>query len=154
MRDVTHGIWYLYAKQEQDLNAFTDLVVRVQANPEALMRQIRAVVRSEDPNLAIASVATLGRVVDRSLRQEKMLAKLVGFFALLALILASIWLYGVMAYSVARRTNEIGIRMALGAQPRRVLGMVLGESALLVGIGLAVGLPAALACGSQTSSMG
>jgi len=95
---------------------------------------------------------TLSEAVDRSLGQEKLLAKLASFFGALALLLASVGLYGVMAYSVARRTNEIGIRMALGAQPSAVLGMVLRESVLVVGLGLMAGIPAALACGRYVSS--
>jgi ABC-type antimicrobial peptide transport system permease subunit len=126
--------------------------VRVTGKPEALMRQIRAALRNEDPNLAISEVTTLGEVVDRSLGREKLLAKLAGFFGALALLLASIGLYGVIAYSVARRRNEIGIRMALGAGPGSVLRMVLGESLVVVALGLAVGIPAALACGRLVSS--
>jgi len=116
------------------------------------MTQIRAALRGEDPNLAISEVTTLGEIVDRSLGREKLLAKLAGFFGALALLLASIGLYGVIAYSVARRRNEIGIRMALGARPGSVLRMVLGESLVVVALGLTVGIPAALACGRLVSS--
>ena len=98
-------------------------------------------------------MTTLGEVVDRSLGREKLLAKLAGFFGALALLLASIGLYGVIAYSVARRRNEIGIRMALGAAPGTVLRSVLGESLGLVALGLAVGIPATLACGRLVSSL-
>jgi ABC-type antimicrobial peptide transport system permease subunit len=128
-------------------------VVRVTGKPEALMSQIRAPLRSEDPNLAISEVTTLGEIVDRSLGREKLLAKLAGFFGALALLLASIGLYGVIAYSVARRRNEIGLRMALGARPGTVLRMVLSESLVVVALGLAVGIPAALACGRLVSSL-
>ena len=88
---------------------------------------------------------TLATQVDESLTREWLLATLSGFFGALALLLATIGLYGVMAYNVARRRNEIGIRMALGAEQSRVLRMVLGEVALLIGIGLVIGLGAALA---------
>jgi putative ABC transport system permease protein len=91
--------------------------------------------------------------VDRSLGREKLLAKLAGFFGALALLLASIGLYGIIAYSVARRRNEIGIRMALGARPGSVLRMMLGESLVVVALGLAVGIPAALACGRLVSTL-
>ncbi len=80
------------------------------------------------------------------------LAKLAGFFGVVALLLASIGLYGVIAYSVARRTNEIGVRMALGAQPADLMRAILGESIVLVLIGSAAGFPAALACGQLVSS--
>jgi len=91
--------------------------------------------------------------VDRSLGREKLLARLAGFFGVLALLLASIGLYGVIAYSVAPRRNEIGIRMALGARPDSVLRMVLGKSLVVAALGLAVGIPAALACGRLLSSL-
>lgn len=150
LREKPRGVWFVSTGQEQD--GFNDLVVRVQGNPEALMSQIRAVIRGEDPNLAVSEIATLGEMVDRSFGQEKLLAKLAGFFGSLALLLASVGLYGVMAYSVSRRTNEIGIRMALGAKPGTVLRMVVGESLVLVGLGMAMGVPAVLACGRFVSS--
>jgi ABC-type antimicrobial peptide transport system permease subunit len=87
---------------------------------------------------------TLAGKVDSSIEREKLLASLSGFFGALALVLAAIGLYGVMSYNVTRRRNEIGIRMALGAEQSRVLRMVLGEVAVLIGAGLAVGFGAAL----------
>lgn len=152
LREKTKPMFFVDTDQEKIPDAYNDLVVRVQGPPEAFMSQIRAAIRGEDPNLALWDVMTLGDAVERSLGREKLLAKLAGFFGALALLLASIGLYGVMAYSVARRTNEIGIRMALGAQPGAVLGMVLRESVILVVVGFAVGIPVALACGRYVSS--
>jgi macrolide transport system ATP-binding/permease protein len=152
LRDKPRGMFFIDLEQGKIPDTFNDLVVRVSGKPEALMSQIRAVIHSVDPNLAVWDVMTLGESVDRSLSQEKLLAKLASFFGALALLLASIGLYGVMAYSVSRRTNEIGIRMALGAQPSAVLGMVLRESVFVVGLGLMAGIPAALACGRYVSS--
>jgi ABC-type antimicrobial peptide transport system permease subunit len=146
------GMFYLYNSQAQDSDGFSDLVVRAQGPPEALIDEIRAAIHSEDANLAIAHVGTLREQVDSSLGEEMVLAKLAGFFGVVALLLASIGLYGVIAYSVARRTNEIGVRMALGAQPTNVMCTIMGESMVLVLIGFAAGLPAALACGQLVSS--
>ena len=87
----------------------------------------------------------LATQVDESLNRERLLATLSGFFGALALLLATIGLYGVMSYNVARRRNEIGIRMALGAEQTRVLSMVLHEVAILIGTGLAIGIAVALA---------
>jgi ABC-type antimicrobial peptide transport system permease subunit len=152
LRDTPRGMFFVNLDQNKIPDTFSDLVVRVTGKPEALMSQLRAAVHSVDPNLAVWDVMTLSDAVDRSLGQEKLLAKLASFFGALALLLSAIGLYGVMAYSVARRTNEIGIRMALGAQPGVVLGMVLRESVLVVGLGLLAGIPAALACGRYVSS--
>jgi putative ABC transport system permease protein len=87
---------------------------------------------------------TLAVQVDESLARERLLASLSGFFGALALALAVIGLYGVMSYNIARRRNEIGIRMALGAEQSRVLRMVLLEVAILIGVGMAIGLGAAI----------
>jgi predicted permease len=152
LRDKPRAMFFIDLEQGKIPDTFNDLVVRAAVKPEALMSQIRAAIHAVDPNLAVWNVMTLSDAVEQSLGQEKLLAKLASFFGALALLLASIGLYGVMAYSVARRTNEIGIRMALGAQPRAVLGMVLRESVLVVGLGLIAGIPAALACGRYVSS--
>jgi ABC-type antimicrobial peptide transport system permease subunit len=92
-------------------------------------------------------------LVDDSLHTDKFIARLAGAFGLLAMLLASIGLYGIMAYSVARRTRDIGIRMALGAQPGSVLWLVLRETLLLVLIGVAVGLPLAFGGSHLIKSM-
>jgi ABC-type antimicrobial peptide transport system permease subunit len=152
LRDEPRAMFFVDLEQNKIPDTFNDLVVRVQGKPAALMSQIRSAIRAVDPNLAVWDVMTLSDSVDRSLGQEKLLAKLASFFGALALLLSAIGLYGVMAYSVARRTNEIGIRMALGAQPWAVLGMVLRESVLVVGVGLLAGIPAALACGRLVKS--
>ncbi len=121
--------------------------MRAEGRPDALIGEIRAALRAENPNLAISEATTLAEAVGRSLAEEKLLAKLAGFFGALALLLATIGLYGVISYSVARRTNEIGIRMALGARPAAILRGVLGESLAMTAAGLALGLVAALGCG-------
>src|SRR5205814_4545497 len=93
----------------------------------------------------VTDIGTLAQAVDRSLLRERLITMLSSFFSLLALLLACIGLYGVMSYSVVRRTNEFGIRVALGAGRRDVLWLVLRETMTMVTIGIAVGLPAALA---------
>jgi predicted permease len=145
IRESPRGAFFVFNNQNPSLDGFSDLVVRARRNPETLIGEIRAAIHSEDPNLAISNALTLSEVVDSSLAEQKVLAKLAGFFGILALLLAALGLYGVIAYSVARRANEIGIRMTLGARPSSIVRGVLRESLLLVGLGLAAGLPVALA---------
>ena len=106
---------------------------------------MRATLAEIDPNLPLLHVRTIAEQVDLFMENERLISQLSTFFALLALALACIGLYGVMAYNVTRRTNEIGVRMALGAQNESILWMVLRESLMLLGIGVALGVPAALA---------
>ena len=106
---------------------------------------MRAKVRELDSDLPIYEVRTTEAQISNSLSTERMIASLSTVFGLLATLLAAIGLYGVMAYSVAQRKREIGIRMALGAEPGTVIWMVMRDVLLLVGIGIAVGVPAALA---------
>jgi ABC-type antimicrobial peptide transport system permease subunit len=124
---------------------FTNFELRSAAGaPADLIPGVKAAMEEVNRDITL-QFTTLARQVDESLTRERLLATLSGFFGALALLLATIGLYGVMAYNVARRRNEIGIRMALGAEQSRVLRMVLGEVALLIGIGLVIGLGAALA---------
>jgi predicted permease len=104
---------------------------------------VSAINAAMDPDASL-QFTTMSKQVDESLTRERMLATLSGFFGALALLLAAIGLYGVISYNVTRRRNEIGIRMALGAQQSRVLRMVLGEVAVLIFFGLAVGLAVTL----------
>jgi ABC-type antimicrobial peptide transport system permease subunit len=105
---------------------------------------VKGAIASVDANTSI-EFTTLADEMAKTLQRERLLATLAGFFGGLALLLAIIGLYGLMSYSVARRRSEIGIRMALGAEQRRVLRMVMGEVAVLIGSGLAVGLGLTLA---------
>jgi predicted permease len=114
-------------------------------DPAKVAGEVRAVMAEIDSNLPILEVKTIAEQVDQSMGQEQLISQLSSFFSLLALSLACIGLYGVMTYSVLRRTNEIGIRLALGAPTGRVLWMVLGESALLLVTGVALGVPLTLA---------
>jgi predicted permease len=121
------------------------LLLRTSGDPSGATAEVRQALHDIDARLPILDVTTLRARAYASLRQERMITTFCSFFGLLALLLASIGLYGTMAYSVVRRTNEIGIRMALGAQRPQVLWMVLRESVVLVILGLTVGLPLALA---------
>jgi predicted permease len=113
--------------------------------PAGIAVDARRAVQEIDKNLPILEISPLTVLIDRSLAPERLIASIIGLFSLLALVLASLGLYGIMAYAVARRTNEIGIRMALGAEPGRVLWLVLREALQLVAFGLAIGIPLALA---------
>ena len=127
--------------------------VRTAGEPLAMTAALRAALRSVDRNLPLIGVKTQEQQIDESLRQERMFAKITSFFGLLALTLVAVGLYGTLAYGVARRTSEIGIRMALGARRREVLWMVLRESLAVVACGIAVGLPAAFALTRLVASM-
>lgn len=129
------------------------LVVRAAGAPDAVITSIRNEIRAVDKNLIISGIKTVPQLIDQSLILEALLAKLSSFFGVLALLLASIGLYGVMAYAVVRRTKEIGIRMALGAQPASVRWMVLRETLRLVIVGVVIGVPAALAATRFISSL-
>jgi predicted permease len=123
---------------------FRSIELRSTAAPASLIPAVKAAMEEVNHDIALQLIS-LATQVNESLTRERLLATLSGFFGVLALLLATIGLYGVMSYNVARRRNEIGIRMALGAEQARVLRMVLGEVAILIGIGLAVGLGVALA---------
>ena len=121
------------------------ILVRTQAPPNALVAPIYRELRRLGPSLAIGEIRTLRQQVDESIFEQRLLAALGAFFGALALLLAAVGLYGVVAYSTARRTGEIGLRIALGAPRAQVLWMILRDSLVLVALGLTIGLPAALA---------
>jgi predicted permease len=120
------------------------VALRTKSDPAAVTGSLRDAIHAIDPDLPLAKVATLTTLVDDSMAQPRFSVFLLGAFGVLALLLASIGMYGVISYSVLQRTQEIGIRMALGAQRRKVFGMVLGQGARLAGLGIAIGLVAAL----------
>jgi predicted permease len=119
--------------------------VRTAGNPTSTMGAIREAVRQIDPNLPLVDVSTQIEQVEQRFLQEKLFAQAYTLFGVVALLLASIGLFGLMSYNVARRTNEIGIRMALGAQRQDVLQLVMRESMVLVAIGVVAGLAVAIA---------
>ncbi len=135
---------YLAASQEEKAYPNRTFELRANGSAAALIPAVKSALEQVNPDISL-EFKTLSEQVDSSLTRERLLATLSGFFGGLALVLATIGLYGVMSYNVARRRSEIGIRMALGAAETTVLRMVLREVTLLVGVGLIVGIGAAIA---------
>jgi len=130
-----------YYSMQQWKNYSDNIDVRAVGDSRWIVGEVRKAVREADPNLPVNRVATMNEQISRNLNLERLVAYLTSAFGILSLALASVGLYGVMSYAVARRTAELGIRMALGAHPSQVLWMVLRESLLLVGLGAVFGLP-------------
>jgi predicted permease len=128
-------------------------VVRTSVDPMSLEPEVRMLVTSMDRDIPVTDVSTMRDLMSLQLAQPRFAMVLLGAFAGLALVLTVVGLYGVMAYSVARRTREIGVRLALGAQRGAVLNMVLRDAAVLVGVGMAMGIAATLASASVLQSM-
>jgi ABC-type antimicrobial peptide transport system permease subunit len=143
----------LYQAMWQQPARAVSVMVWTATDPSSLVETVRAAVRKVDSNLPIVSVATQMEQLDRRVAQDRLYANAFSLFGALALLLASIGLFGVMSYAVSRRTNEIGIRMALGARRLDVARMVLSESLVLVGAGVAFGVGAALIGGRYVKTM-
>jgi predicted permease len=133
------------SREVAQLGAYVgDLEVRTVGNPASVAGEVRRAIAGVDKNLPVDKVTTLNELVDRSLNQVTLIAGLSSLFGVLAMLLACVGLYGVMSYAVARRTNEIGVRMALGARRSDVLGLVVGRGFKLTLTGVAFGIAAAV----------
>ena len=142
-----------YASQAQQPHIFNSLVVRTAGDPTSMVEAVRKAVWAVDPEQPMWKVFTMDFMVERSVGPRRFLMWIMAVYSGLALLLASIGLYGVMAYQVAQRTKEIGVRMALGAQTRDVLGLILRRGARLTLIGLLLGVVAAFGLGRSISTM-
>jgi predicted permease len=142
---------YLAAAQREF--GYVSFLVRTAGEPASILAAIRSTLRAIDPTLPVLNLRTMDDQIDRLHGQELLFARLAGFFGVLALTLACVGLYGLMSYVVARRTGEIGVRMALGALPGHVLRLFLGESLALVAGGIALGAFAAWGAAHLLTSM-
>jgi putative ABC transport system permease protein len=133
-----------YLLLAQNYESGVALHVRAAGNPMPLVRAIREAVRQVDSQLAVERPERLRDVLDRTLSSQRMMATLVSLFGAIALVLAVLGLYGVMAHVATERTPEIGIRLAMGAQPASIVSLLLGQGLRLLGIGAAIGLTGAL----------
>jgi len=131
--------------RQYPMNRSVAFTVRTSLEPLAVVADVRKAVAALDPAVAVSHLATEDALRDANVSQERLLAMLCGGLAALALLLACIGLYGLMAYHVARRTSEIAIRLAIGAQAGDVAGAIVREALTLAGLGIAAGLPCAFA---------
>jgi len=136
-----------YVSGEISSHYLDNIVIWAPGNPPGMEERVRKTLAMIDPNLVLYSVDPYANVVSADFQQEEMIATLTTLFGVLGLVLAAVGLYGVMAYTVQQRTGEIGIRMALGADRMRVLKMVLRGAFSQIGVGMALGIPAALGAG-------
>jgi len=143
---------YTPLQQSSELTGMTVYVRGERGRESDQIQRLREAVRKRDAGLPIYDVATMDQTIDEAVVTERMLAVLSAAFGLLATLLAAVGLYGLMSYTVARRTREIGIRIALGAERQTVVWLVLREVAMLVAIGLAIGVPASLGLSRLVSS--
>ncbi|MGH9728163.1 MAG: ABC transporter permease [Candidatus Acidiferrales bacterium] len=141
-----------YQQRPESLNAMY-FEIRTAGPPAGVISEVREAVRQADPALPLMNLKTQKEQTSEALSQQRLLARLTMIFGLLALLVAVIGLYGTMAYAVTRKTREIGIRMALGAEPARVLGMVIRQGITLAALGIAIGIVGALGAGRVIGSM-
>ncbi len=152
LREPPPPAYYALAFHDSDAWGMT-FAMRTMSDASSLAATLSSLVRGVEPSIRVRDVRSLNDVVNTSLRQERVLAQLGGFLSLFALALACLGLYGMLSFSVAQRTREIGVRMALGAQRKDVLSLVVGHGLKLALLGLAIGLVAAVAVTRVLSSL-
>ncbi len=157
--DVRQNWWnpitrpVIYKPFRQAPQRSINLLLRTASNPTGYASAVRDVVRQTDPAIALRSVNTLEEEIADSIAIVRIMGILMGIFGLVALALSSIGVYGVLSESVAQRTHEIGIRLALGANPRDLMQLILGQALKLTGIGLVIAVPCAIAISRAMASL-
>ena len=149
----TAGVYSSHRQYAANRNWALTQVVATDASPERILPAVRAVVAAMDPELVVYRTAAMADVVGRGASRERFALVLMGAFAFVSLTLAALGLYGVLAYAVRQRTQEIGIRIALGATTAQVRALILRQAAVILGIGLAIGIAGALVLGRWLSSL-
>ncbi len=152
LREPSRPTFYVPFFQE-DRGSWTTLALRTAADPRATIASLAGVVRGVEPTVRVRDLRTMNDVVNGSVHQERLIAQLGGFFSVFALALACLGLYGVLSFAVVQRTREIGVRVALGAQRRDVLSLVIGKGLKLVLVGSLIGLAGALATTRLVSNL-
>jgi predicted permease len=152
LRENLRRHFYLPTTQEKQLTGLT-LHVKTSTSPDLVAEQLRAQLKAIDPHLPLYNIKTLSTEIDESLVRERLVTWLTAAFGVLATLLTALGLYGVLTFSVARRTREIGIRVALGAQRRDVFRLIMIRGMILVGVGVAIGLAASFAFSRLISAL-
>jgi ABC-type antimicrobial peptide transport system permease subunit len=152
LRETAQEIMYTPVAQLDRPDADAQILIRSNAPLPVLISSVKSVANGANPNMDVSFVV-FHQMIEEGLLRDRLMARLSGFFGILAVLLAVIGLYGVISYMVARRRNEIGIRMSLGAGRRSIIALVLRESFWLLSIGLTVGIVLALAVSSAAASL-
>jgi predicted lysophospholipase L1 biosynthesis ABC-type transport system permease subunit len=152
LRNAPPNMAYRLAEASPD-EVLSDIEIRTSGSPRALAQTVREALTQAEPRLPVVEVMTLSDRVDRGVSQDRMVARLTSIFGALALLLASLGLYGTISYGISRRVAELGLRMALGADRSMVLRMVLREAMLLVIGGALIGVPLAFLAGRSMGAL-